>query len=289
VNHSRKKKKVAGPPVAGLSVCSHRRSGCAWNGEHLELHLEACKYRAVACRWCASSLKATVAVAHEQRCDRRTVRCGHCSEEMEARELEGHVDGPCKESPTGAVLCFCGDTVKRKDAGEHLRNDVAKHLRAQQERMEKQNERLEERIVQLERQRTEDTRRGEEMRHTLAMVTSLRFVWRVRLEPEPTKRVLSEPFSFGSLTLRFGCAWESECMCSLSLCPLVAEGPLVAACVVATDGVWSPVSFAVRSDGQSQRDGQWSDNSQGFSFALPPAQPDGMRELCLTLTRGNSE
>jgi hypothetical protein len=262
-----------------VACVNEGREGCVWRGsfDDLEGHVKVCPFRKLACRWCANIDTVARTVAHELRCERRPVRCPHCVLEVQAALLAAHVNGPCLASPSGDVLCVCRAVVKRRDEEAHVRQDVARHIRAQRDRMLE----LQRRVKELEKQGAEERRRGDEMRRTLTFVRTLCLSWRVRLGPDPTN---TEAFFFAGLSMFVSCSPWNDRFYSAALCSSVTAGPVVMASIVVTDGLVQPIRVVLRSDGKTLIGGQWSCDLLRLFFVLPLLQPDGTREVYVALS-----
>ena len=167
--------------VMSLKVkCDLHESGCKWEGElrQLDDHRNHCQFVFLPCslKCGRNAMRRDMASHVKEKCPRRKVKCQHCNQAFECRHMKKHYDKDCPQFPImcpqgcgkklvrcqkddhvavdgtcpdtslkcafeDAGCCFVG---KRKDMGQHTKENIETHLTMSHLKVKKLNVKVKE-------------------------------------------------------------------------------------------------------------------------------------------------
>ncbi|XP_065846661.1 TNF receptor-associated factor 6-like [Oscarella lobularis] len=166
--------------VMSLKVkCDEHESGCEWQGElrQLDDHPDHCQFVLLSCSLgCGKNAMRRDMDNHVKMCPRREVPCQHCNGKFEHQHMEEHYDNDCPQFPmmcpqdcgeklvrcqkddhvavegtcpnTNMKCAFedagCSFVGKRKDMGQHTKENLETHLTMSHLKEKKLNEKVKE-------------------------------------------------------------------------------------------------------------------------------------------------
>ena len=152
-----------------------RKEGCLWTGPHrdLERHLKSdCAHALRECNLCNKVMAKSMIEHHvEEECLERSMPCAFCNNDFIVSELKDHED-VCNKSPHVAVSCVCRVKLARGQIDDHIKNDMAGHLlylMTLNQSLVEQNEALEARVTQLEKNAVQDLQPFAEFEQSISL------------------------------------------------------------------------------------------------------------------------
>ena len=112
--------------VMSLKVkCDEHESGCEWQGElrQLDDHPDHCQFVLLSCSLgCGKNAMRRDMDNHVKMCPRREVPCQHCDGKFEHQHMEEHYDNDCPQFP---MMCpqDCGEELVRCQKDDHVAVD----------------------------------------------------------------------------------------------------------------------------------------------------------------------
>ena len=173
--------------VMSLKVkCNEHKSGCEWQGEMRQLgdHPDHCQFVLLSCSLgCGKNAMRRNMARHVKKCPRRKEKCQYCNGEFEHQHMKKHFDTDCPQlqimcpqncgkrlvrcqrddhvavdgtCPNTNMKCAFEDTGcsfvgKRKDMGQHTKENLETHLTMSHMTVKKLNEKVKEMEEALEK------------------------------------------------------------------------------------------------------------------------------------------
>ncbi|EGC35424.1 hypothetical protein DICPUDRAFT_18410, partial [Dictyostelium purpureum] len=136
--------------------CEYHEKGCNDKIRYNEnkIHISFCEYQPLNCKHCSNVYLLKKIKQHYLECPSMLIDCKECKQKIKREEIGNHLDKECQEVNVSCKFSQygCNDKIKKRDLEFHLDHiDHSKHLCAEIDRLNIENNRLFNSIKELNR------------------------------------------------------------------------------------------------------------------------------------------